>query len=210
MAAGPSNYHGVVWTEVAGLNEAISALNEIATKFPVTFKKALAAEVTNLKRSISATLKNYKILKAVPVPNLTEATSYRGVNLARRSQVSKILKGPKHVSGLAKPGSVKIESTANGFEVGHFGGLSKYASGFQDGVPRHIEDKGVRHWMYIKLGTAMNVHTHERLLSAIAPISPPRPYIQVLAEKCGRDFIPGLVKCFERIANGEMKKAGKK
>lgn len=204
------NYHGVVYSDLQGLNGVTQALNEFANQYPQLFKKALAAEVTNLKKSIAATLKNYKILKAVPVPNLINATSYRGYKLAKKSAITKILQGPKYVSALAKPESVKVQSITNGFEIGHFGSLSQYAIQFQDGVPRHIDNKWTRHWMYMRLGPTMDITNYDKLVSAIVPVSPPRPYIDVLAQKCERDFVPGLTKLLEVVAQREMKKWSKK
>lgn len=205
-----NGYHGVrVVTD--GLIETTSALNEIATKYPQMFRQALGAEVANLKKSIAATLRNYKITKAVPVPNLIEATSYRGVSFPKRSAITKILNGDKNHSALADPRSPRIESINGGLEVGHFGRLSQYAIKFQEGVPRQIDSPHTRQWMYWRLNhSGMDVHSYEQLAAVIAPVSPPRPYIGPLAEKCRRDFIPGLVKCFEKIANGAMKRASRK
>lgn len=204
-------YHGVVWAEVKGADETAKALDEIATQFPKVFKQALGAEISNLKRSIAATLRNYKVTKAVPVPNLINAVKWTGYSLAKKSPVTLALTGRKRVSALAKPGSVKIESIPNGFAVGHFGGLSRYASQFQDGVPRHTASPMTRHWMYIALNKGgFDVHDTAALNATIAPVSPPRPYIQVLAEKTRRDFIPGLVGCLKMITERELKKANKK
>ncbi len=206
-----AEYHGVVWAEVKGADETAKALDEIATKFPKVFKQALGAEVNNLKRSIAATLRNYKIAKAVPVPNLVNAVKWTGHPLAKKSPVTLALTGRKHVSALAKPGSVRVESIPGGFAVGHFGGLSKYASAFQDGVPRHTNSTGIRHWMYSALNSkGYDVHDTAALNALILPVSPPRPYIQVLADKTRRDFIPGLVGCLKMITERELKKANKK
>lgn len=204
-------YHGVVWSEVKGADETAKALDEIAKKFPSVFRQALGAEIRNLQRSIAATLRNYKVTKAVPVPNLVNAVKWTGYALARKSPVTIALTGRKHQSALAKTGSVKIESIPGGFAVGHFGGLSKYASRFQDGVPRNTESTGTRHWMYSVLNRkGFDVHDTAALNALILPVSPPRPYIQVLAEKTKRDFIPGLVGCLKMITERELKKANTK
>lgn len=204
-----NGYHGVrVVTD--GLIETASALNEIAEKYPQMFRQALGAEIRNLKLSIASCLRNYRVTKAVPVPNLIQATSYRGLSFPKRSPITKILNGEKNRSALADPRSPRIESIPGGLEVGHFGRLGQYAVRFQEGVPRNIDADCIRRWMYHRLGPTMDVHDYAKLASVIAPVSPPRPYIGPLAEKCRRDFVPGLVKCFEKVANGEIRKAKKR
>lgn len=202
-----AGYQGLVAADVAGWDGVASALGEISKKYPQVFKRALAAEVSNLKKSIAATLRNYKIVKYAPIPNLIEARKWQSLNFPKRNRVTKLLHGDKNKSRLAAAGSVKIQSIPGGFEIGHFGGLAPYASRFQDGVPRHISSKYERHWLYQRLGTPLGIHDIEGLNSAILPVSPPRPYIAPLAEKTRRDFVPGLAKCLEKIVSGELKKA---
>ena len=192
---------------VIGASETRDALNNIATKFPATFKKAVGAECRNLQRSVAATLRNYRIVRFVPVPNLINATKWTAMKFTKRSAVTEMLRGKKNRSRLSKVGTIRINSIPGGFEVGHIGALAPYAVRFQDGVPRHVESKYTRHWMYQVLGKTMDIHTHEQLLGVIAPISPERKYIGPLAEKTQRDFVPGLVGCLDKIVAGEMKKA---
>lgn len=207
--ATPANYHGLVAADVVGWEGVASALNEISRKYPATFRKALAAEVSNLKKSIASAHRNYKVVKFAPVPNLIEARKWQSINFPPRNRITKILRGPKNNSNLSKAGSVKIEPTAGGFEIGHFGTLAPYAVRFQDGVPRHTSSKGERRWLYQRLGTPLDVHDEAALNAVLLPISPPRPYIGPLAEKTRRDFPTGLAKCLDKIVSGEMRKSQK-
>lgn len=208
MASVGTNFNGMVVADVIGWDGVSATLQEIAKKAPATFRKALAAECSNLKKSIAATLRNYKVVKYTPVPNLIGATKWLSLSFPKRDKVTKILRGPKNESALSKAGSVRIESMGNnGFSIGHFGTLAPYASRFQDGVPRHTADIGTRHWMYSRLGKPLGVHDMAALNSVVAAVSPPRPYIVPLAQKTKRDFVPGLAKCLEKIVTGEMKRS---
>lgn len=200
-------FGGLVVADIVGLEEVKAALAEVAEKQPKLFKRALAAECANLKKSVASCLRLYKVVRYTPVPNLIEARKWQSLSFPKRNRVTKMLHGPKNRSRISAAGSVKIESRPGGFEIGHFGGLAPYASRFQDGVPRHTSSKSERHWMYRRLGTPLDVHDEAKLNSILLPVSPPRQYIVPLAEKTRRDFVPGLAKCLERIVSGALGKS---
>lgn len=214
---------------ILGAGEVAKAVGEIAQEQPRILRSALAQEITNIKRSIAATVRNNKISKVKFDPNARKGKgSWKGEPLARRDEITRLLHGPKGGGVLGKDDSVDVASFKElGVSIGYKGTMSQYIRRWQDGIPNPVlgdMERAVGRVLYgmmrrrgeitgYPFGSREEHDAFYRRLYMDPPklhASPPRRFMDKMAEISKRDFVPGLLSLIQKKIDGKIKTLDRK
>lgn len=215
-----NNTNDKIRVDVIGASEVASALDRVAKEQPRIFQSALAQEITNIKRSISAVMRNGKIQKVKFDPNARHGKgSWRGEALAPRDPITKKIHGKKGGGALGKDSATSVKWDGKlSVSVGYHGNLSQYAQRWQDGIPQTDMAHAVRSVLLRimrKDGTATghpfatreehdNYYRRLYLDPPALHTSPERPFMEKIGELSRRDFVPGLLSLLQKKIDGRL------
>lgn len=209
---------------VFGTDELAKTLDTVAKEQPKILRSALSQEIANVKRSISATVRNNAIRHVEFDPNGRRGKgSWKSRPLAPRHEVTVLIHGKKGGGLLGHDRLVNVCPIGRGMvNIGYKGNAAEYIKRWQTGVPQ--EDSGSENAKKWLLYTIMG---KQGRISRIGPpgffvdraerdlffsefkhnppelhTSPPRPFMDELARIAQRDFATGLLSLIQKKIDG--------
>lgn len=203
-----------IQVSVMGADAVSTALDKIAKEQPALFRSALAQEITNIKRSLGAVVRNGKISKVKFDPNGRKGKgSWKGEPLAPRDPITQKIHGKKGGGALGKDSATSVQWDGKlSVSVGYHGRLSDYVKRWQDGVPQTDMEHAVKSVLYRLMrrdGTITgypfgNREEHDAYYRRLY-MDPPqlhtsldRPYMDKMASISQRDFHAGLLSLLQK------------
>lgn len=219
---------GGIIVDAIGAAELAKSLDQIAKGQPTLFASALAQEITNIKRSLGAVVRNGKISKVKFDPNGRKGKgSWKGEPLAPRDPITQKIHGKKGGGALGKDSATSVQWDGKfSVSVGYHGRLADYAKRWQDGIPQTDMETAVRSVLLRMMrrdgqltgawpkpfSNREERDAYYRRLYLDPPAlhtSPDRPYMDKMAEISKRDFVPGLLSLLQKKIDGRLAVAPK-